>query len=181
MLLPLPGPKPYKPSAPVPSTNTKSTPFHKPPKFSLKPKPSFEIPNPQHQSDFEFHRNPKSPNRTPKNHVEFVLQTTHPKTRENTPSSSQGLLHTHGITKSREPSGGQATASRGHVYARDAPSEDADPRAAAAGQSERAVGGYKWRATNQRRFVKPLRVGVSARLRHTHTESESGVSDLFGF
>lgn len=71
----------------MPNTNTKSTPFHKPPKFSLEPKPFFEIPNPQHPSDFEFLWNSKSPNQTQTNHAKFVLQTTHPKTRENTPSS----------------------------------------------------------------------------------------------
>jgi hypothetical protein len=64
------------------------------------------------------------------------------------------------------------------VYAPDGPSEDPDPRAAAGGQSERAVAGYKWRAMDQQRLVKPLK-DRCIRLRHTHTERESGVISGF--
>lgn len=83
--------QPVQTLSPHPSTNTKNTPFHKPQNLSHKSKSSFQFPNPQHPSDFEFQRNSKFPNQITESHAEFVFQTTHPKTRENTPSWSRGV------------------------------------------------------------------------------------------
>lgn len=143
-----------------PNTNTKkSTPSHKPSKFSLESKRFLLIQNPLHPSHPQFHSKPKTRNQIPKSQPQFAPKSIHPKTRENT-LLTQSLPRR--PRKSPEASRGQAAASRGHAYAQDASSEDPDPREPSFDQSERAVGRYKSCAANQL-LATPLKSPLAPR------------------